>query len=101
MITKVFSVYDTKALAHGLPFFSPTVGAAIRMFSDLANDKQSTVARHPTDFILMEIGSFDDQNAKLESVPVPKNLGLASDYIERAQVSNASLNGAPISEVLK
>lgn len=88
MIIKAFAVYDTKALCYGQPFFSPTSGAAVRMFSDLANDKQSSVNKHPTDYILMEIGIYDDQNGQLSSEPQPKNLGLASDYLERPKMGN-------------
>lgn len=81
MMMKVFAVYDTKALCYATPFFMGSAGTAIRAFSDLVNDNQSSVSKHPTDYILFEIGEFDDQTAKLVSLKEPRNLGLASDFL--------------------
>lgn len=85
MKTKMFGIYDTKALNYGAPFFMPTVGAAVRAFTDLANDEKSTVNKHPSDYMLMELGEFDDQSGKTHSLEAPKNLGFASDYIDQAR----------------
>lgn len=84
MKTQMFSVYDTKALIYGVPFFMQTKGAAIRAFTDLAHDPQSMVARHPKDFILFHVGEFDDSDATTTCVSPVISLGLASDYIEES-----------------
>lgn len=60
MITLAYSVFDTKALIYNQPFFAPTDGAAIRLFSDLVNDNNTTVGRHPADYVLYAIGAYDD-----------------------------------------
>jgi len=65
VITKVFSIHDGKAKAFQLPFYMQTVGAAIRAFEDLANDPKTIVSRHPEDFVLYEIGSYDDSTAEV------------------------------------
>lgn len=83
MQTKVFGVYDTKAKCYGQPFFMLATGAAVRAFGDLANDKQSSINKHPTDYVLFELGEFDDQTGIFTCVKNPTNLGLASDYIEK------------------
>lgn len=80
MILKVFSVRDDKAALFMSPFFFSAVGQAVRAFSDLVNDASSMVGRHPEDFGLFEIGAFDDNSGKLESLPAPKLLGRASDF---------------------
>lgn len=36
--------------------------AAIRMFSDIASDKQSMIAQHPHDFELLYVAKFDDDS---------------------------------------
>lgn len=64
MITKVFCIYDSKAKVFQLPFFMPTIGAAVRAFEDLVMDKSTMVNRHPDDFVLYEIGQYDDSNAE-------------------------------------
>lgn len=80
MIMKAFAIYDTKSLVYGMPFFMHSAGAAVRAFGDLASDPQSSIAKHPKDYILYEIGSFDDSKATFVSVN-PHSLGFASDYL--------------------
>lgn len=85
MITKAFSIFDVKADAFSPPFFAPTNGFAIRQFTDLANDRQSTVSRHPGDFKLMCVGSFNDMTGYLDTVSPPESLGFASDFLRPSQ----------------
>lgn len=86
MITKVFSIFDVKADAFNTPFFAPSNGIAIRQFSDLANDPQSTVNRHAADFKLVCIGSYNDQLGLLEA-EAHQSLGFATEYIKQSNVS--------------
>lgn len=86
MILKVFSVYDTKAMCYGVPFFMGSVGAAVRAFGDLASDKQSSVAKHPSDYILYQIGEFEDSKGGLVAVAPVRNLGFASDFLQPLDV---------------
>lgn len=80
MILKVFSVLDVKADAFLSPFFFSTTGQAVRAFKDLVNDHQSTLHRHPADYRLFHVGTFDDSNAFLTALEKPEPLGYASDY---------------------
>lgn len=80
MKTLVFAVYDSKASAYGTPFFMPSVGVAVRMFTDLANDPKTTVHAHAEDYTLFEIGSYDDGPGILEALEKHKPLGLAAGY---------------------
>lgn len=88
MKMKMFSVYDGKAQAFAAPFFMPAVGVAIRAFTDLANDKNTSVAKHPTDYSLFEIGEFDDGDASVVRRTPPLNLGLASSFIDNYKAPN-------------
>lgn len=74
MITKVFSVYDVKAGFYGQPFFSPNSDTAKRSFSDACRDEKSMVYKHPNDFVLFEVGEFDDLVGEISSFK-PVNLG--------------------------
>jgi hypothetical protein len=79
MILKVFSVYDIKAEVYSSPFFMAMTGEAVRAFKDLANDSNTTVGRHPNDFRLTCLGSFDSNDGTFVS-DAPVSLGFASDY---------------------
>lgn len=92
MTLKVFSILDTVANAFNAPFFFPTVGQAVRAFKDLANDPNTAVSRHPADYALYELGTFEDSNGRLVALDVPNRLGRATDYLDspmpEAQVQN-------------
>lgn len=81
MVTKCFSVLDSKASVFGTPFFSATAGSALRMFTDLVNDKNSIVSRHPEDFSLYVIGEFDDSTGVFRP-EVPLNLATAVSVVK-------------------
>ncbi len=58
----IFSVFDEKAEAFLPPFFLPTVGMAVRSFSECVNDREHMFGKHPSDYTLFELGSFDDSS---------------------------------------
>lgn len=60
MILRAYSIFDTKALQYHPPFYSSTDGAAVRSLSDLANDANTNIGRHPTDYVLYCVGTWDD-----------------------------------------
>lgn len=82
MIIKIYSVFDAKTEAYMQPFFSPAKGHAIRMFSDTANDPNSMLAKHPGDFTLFELGSWDDSSGSIEPLKVPNPIISAHEVIK-------------------
>lgn len=82
MILKVFAVRDTKAQAFLQPFYSPSVGSAMRAFSDAVNDKSCPFNKHPEDYLLYEIGTYDDSTAVLSPLDVVRLQVAASDLLE-------------------
>lgn len=62
-----YCIYDRKAVIFHAPFFSHADGSAARSFADLANDRSTTVGRHPADYVLYRIGEFDDASGQLLS----------------------------------
>jgi len=81
MVLKCFAVLDIKSELFGPPFFMSTNGEAVRAFKDLSNDKNTTVGKHPEDYRLMRLGTFDNVSGKLLEVD-PGSLGFASDYVD-------------------
>ncbi len=57
---KLFSIFDVKAQAYLPPFCLPERGMAIRVFGDCVNSSDHQFGKHPGDYTLFELGSFDD-----------------------------------------
>lgn len=66
MVHLMYTVFDVKTGAYMVPFYQPTRGAAERAFIDAVRDPSHTFAKHPEDFTLFEIGSFDDGDASFD-----------------------------------
>lgn len=90
MILKVFSILDVKADSFVNLFTFSTNGQAIRAFKDLVNDERSTISKHPGDYRLSCVGTFDDSTGVLSAVPAPESLGFGSDYVD------ANVGGVPV-----
>lgn len=65
MILHAYTIYDRKALQYHQPFFAVADGAAVRMLSDIANDPNTSIGRHPSDYVLYRCGGYDDSNGQL------------------------------------
>lgn len=90
MLLKVFSVRDMKAEAFLQPFFCPTQGSALRAFGDACSKPESPFFLHPNDYVLYEIGSYDDSNAVLGSVSPVVMMACAADFAEKVPPPNVS-----------
>jgi hypothetical protein len=69
MIYFVVSVRDRAADVFGRPFYVPHRNVAVRDFTDEVNRSSGDNAlfRHPDDFDLYLLGTFDDNTAKFEA----------------------------------
>lgn len=65
MIYCICAIFDSAVQSFGRPVFVPANGAATRSFYDEINhpDGKSDLAKHPDDFELYFMGTFDDQTA--------------------------------------
>lgn len=105
MQLKVFAVRDMKALAFMQPYFSNSLGTAIRAFGDACNESSSPFYKHPEDYVLYEIGTYDDSDATLASIAPVKMLGCASDFVTKKPIvydpTGASAVTEPVSNGTK
>lgn len=81
MLKKIFTCFDQKAKLYTRPFFYTELGEALRNFTDVANDTQHEIGRHPADYTLMEIGTFDETSGSLTSYDTPISHGTAVEYL--------------------
>ena len=98
MRLRLFSVYDTKADAFNTPFACPTNGIAIRHFSDMANNPESSISRHPGDYKLFCVGDFDDSTGRVVSSE-PRRAGLRERLRAEALPNSRRFDMADMSEV--
>ncbi|AXH77037.1 MAG: nonstructural protein [Microviridae sp.] len=61
MIIRAYSIFDVKGSVFHTPWFQHTDALAMRTLHDLVNDPSTTIGRHPADFRLYFIGTYDDQ----------------------------------------
>lgn len=85
----VCSVLDIVSQQYGRPFFTLNEGSAIRGFTDEVNqpNESSVLYKHPNDFQLFVLGTFDDSNCKFELLDVPRML-----------VSGSQVKDVPVSK---
>ncbi len=81
MLQKLFSIYDSKAESFSNPVYLSSTGLAVRTFSDSVQDPDSQFAKHPADYTLFELGTYDDQTAEFKLLPTPKSLFIAIEFI--------------------
>lgn len=74
MELKVFTVRDSKAEFFSPPFFNKTHGEAERNFRTLANDQNSMINKHPEDYDLYFVGTFDDSTGKMTTHDTPQHV---------------------------
>lgn len=91
----IFAVYDVKSDVYAAPFFMPAKGMAIRAFTDLANNLDTYVGRHPNDYKLVYLGEFDDNSGDFfpsggESLGFAVEYKHKPDIVALAEVKNVS-----------
>lgn len=68
MKLSAFSIRDNALAAFLRPFFAPTRGMAHRMFQDEINNAQGDMFKHPDDYELHEIGTWDDATGAFKNI---------------------------------
>lgn len=79
MITRMYSVHDKKAECYTQPFHAHTDGMAKRTFTDLVLDPNHIFGKHPHDFTLFMVGTYNDQTGKTEPI-TPISLGNGVEF---------------------
>jgi len=66
------------------PMFAPTIGAALRAFSDeVQRGGDSQMSAHPTDYELFQLGFWEDETGRFEQAPQPLSIGRAIDFVKK------------------
>lgn len=65
---KLYSIRDKKLASFNAPFASESEVQATRQFGVVARDNTTQLSYYPDDFDLYEVGSFDINSGKLETI---------------------------------
>ena len=71
---KIYSVYDKKSMVFGQLMTCQDEVQAKRCFERAVNDDDTMLFHYPEDFVLVEIGDFDEKTGGFESLAMPKQI---------------------------
>lgn len=81
MLLQIFTVYDSKAEAFITPFFMQNIPTAVRVFGDMVNSHDHAFAKHPEDYTLYHLGSYDDDNGNFNLMESKSSLGVGIQFV--------------------
>ena len=81
MKLEIVTIRDSALNCYMRPVFVRALGEAIRSFQDEVNNPQGELAKHPSDYELHHIGSYDDQTGQLIDLHTNELLARAKDLV--------------------
>lgn len=90
MKLNAYTIYDVASGVYMRPFFSQADGQALRGFKDIATDADHEIGKHPEDYTLFRIGTFNDTTGKMAGEELEK---LATGLEMVSQDRNSPGNG--------
>lgn len=79
-ILELYAIKDTKANAFMNPIIQRTMGEAIRSVVDESKQPNSMFGKHPEDFNLFKLGTFNQETGLITIEPAPKSIGTVANF---------------------
>lgn len=79
----VASVFDTAVGVYFQPFFARSRAEAIRSFADAASQEGHPFNKHPADFTLFVLATWDEESGSFTPLAAPASLGNALEHMAR------------------
>jgi len=76
------AVRDSAVGMYMPPWFVQHPAQAVRLFNDQVNQADSMQGKHPSDFALFHLGSYDQETGVMESLPQPVQLVQAVNLLK-------------------
>jgi len=83
MITNLYVVLDKLAGVYGSPFVMQNDSIALRDFGFACRQPESSLSRHPEDYSLWCIATFDDNSAQIEPLEKMRHVGDAINFFHQ------------------
>lgn len=91
-MNNVYDVFDYKMNAFRRELVAiETDGAMVRMFSDAVLSQKSYLSKHPGDYALFHIGTYDEEVGRIDFVIPNRLVCRAADFVNvdsKVEVSN-------------
>lgn len=81
----IYSLFDKKSMSYGPVMSFPNDVTAIRAIEMEMKNSKSVVSNYPNDFALMLLGSYDDSQGTLKSIPCPFNVYECANFFGVAE----------------
>lgn len=65
MLLHFVTVFDKATMAYMRPWAALSTGQAIRVFEDEVQNPGSEIGRHPEDYALFKVGTFNDATGEM------------------------------------
>lgn len=79
-MNKLFSIKDNISNTFSSPFLSTNDATAVRSFKHTVNDATTTIHHSPDDYVLYQVGLFDDSTGDIN--PVITVIAHASELVD-------------------
>lgn len=79
---KLYAVRDAKADAFMALNPGTSTGSVIRSFSDGVQTPDTPFNKHPEDYALFELGTYDEETGLVEGLPQPVHIINALDCVK-------------------
>lgn len=89
MLFKVFAIYDSAIQAWKPPMFCRAKGEMMRWWMEMVQNVQTDLGKHPADYTLFELGTWEDDKNKFDLYKAPVSLGTAIEFVKKS-VDNVS-----------
>lgn len=80
----VFSMYDKKTKVFSDPHCYRTIEEARRSFGQAAQDEKTLINKHPDDFELYFVGTFNEENGYYQPLEMRELVCSGSDFLNIA-----------------
>lgn len=76
MIRNIYSMYDSAIKAYMQPIFAESTGGLLRQLTDILKDREHAFSKHPEDYTLFQLGTYDENTATFTTNPPQKIVGM-------------------------
>ena len=87
-----YSVFDNKAISYKPPFTAVNDAVAQRLFTEACFDTETQVSRHPNDYALYRLGSYDPISGIIKPEEMPIQIITAIAVVNQELSSSSQMD---------